>query len=520
MHYLAAEKVINLANEVFGFNGWSSEIKNVQIDFVDESSSGKISLGLSVISRVTLRDGAFHEDVGYGHIENCKGKAAAFEKAKKEAATDAMKRALRNFGNVLGNCLYDKDYLARVTKVKVAPSKWDVEDLHRHRDFAPIKKEPVNAGEIPNGSKQGPPARLLSNTSVQSNGAEYEDDYGGNLFDEVDFTHPDEVRLDDTPIKPATNGSGPMADRQPMNRVASMPAMRTPVAPQAPSRPSGPAQAQPTNFNPQQNNQTPGRNMPPPNQVPNQAQRGPQQQQNGAPPNGGLQQNNSQQNGQRVNVPQQNQEASRSNPSSASSTTAQVKSTNSNGKLTPPEEANYVPPQAMATPQNAPVGFVSGKAATALVEGDATAITPFDPHRESPSIRRTQGVDPRKSVPVRRSDIGAPPAPEKSQIKPGGALPPAVAGMNSGRPTNFVNPGMDPNRRIGAPGQMPSPMANRNAYKPPSILKRPAPPDGRPALTDVSNMQQPGEGGGDAKKQKVEAGAGMGPAGEKNTTVS
>ena len=34
VHYLAAEKVINLANEVFGFNGWSSAIQNVQVDFV------------------------------------------------------------------------------------------------------------------------------------------------------------------------------------------------------------------------------------------------------------------------------------------------------------------------------------------------------------------------------------------------------------------------------------------------------------------------------------------------------
>lgn len=34
VHYLAAEKCINLANEVFGFNGWSSGIQNVQVDFV------------------------------------------------------------------------------------------------------------------------------------------------------------------------------------------------------------------------------------------------------------------------------------------------------------------------------------------------------------------------------------------------------------------------------------------------------------------------------------------------------
>ena len=37
VHYIAAEKCINLANEVFGFNGWSSTIKEIQVDFVRES---------------------------------------------------------------------------------------------------------------------------------------------------------------------------------------------------------------------------------------------------------------------------------------------------------------------------------------------------------------------------------------------------------------------------------------------------------------------------------------------------
>lgn len=106
----------------------------------ENEHTGKMTLGLSVIVRVTLKDGTFHEvrasgydympccltcplsqDIGYGHIENCRGKAAAFEKAKKEGTTDALKRALRNFGNVLGNCVYDKDYLSKVTKVKSTP---------------------------------------------------------------------------------------------------------------------------------------------------------------------------------------------------------------------------------------------------------------------------------------------------------------------------------------------------------------------------------------------------------------
>lgn len=34
VHYLAADKCINLANDVFGFNGWSSGIQNIQVDYV------------------------------------------------------------------------------------------------------------------------------------------------------------------------------------------------------------------------------------------------------------------------------------------------------------------------------------------------------------------------------------------------------------------------------------------------------------------------------------------------------
>ena len=149
VHYLAAEKCIQLANEVFGFNGWSSQIMDVTVDFFDENpTTFKISLGISVIVRVTLRDGTFHEDIGYGHIENCKGKAAAFEKAKKEGTTDALKRALRSFGNVLGNCIYDKDYLSKVTKIKAQPAaRWDVENLHRHSTYAQPPKK-VLAPEI------------------------------------------------------------------------------------------------------------------------------------------------------------------------------------------------------------------------------------------------------------------------------------------------------------------------------------------------------------------------------------
>lgn len=129
--YIEGWKVLNLANEIFGFNGWSSELISVQVDFLDSHGSGRVSLGLSVVVRITIRDGTFHEDFGYGFIENAKNKAMAFEKCKKEAFTDGLKRCLRCFGNVLGNCLYDKSIVAKMQKVKLPQPELEADDFYR-----------------------------------------------------------------------------------------------------------------------------------------------------------------------------------------------------------------------------------------------------------------------------------------------------------------------------------------------------------------------------------------------------
>lgn len=409
-----------------------------------------------------------------------------------------MKRALRNFGNVLGNCLYDKDYLSRVSKIKVAPSRWDADNLHHHPDFAPIKKESIAEAEAAKAAAR--PSRLTSVQSIKSNGTDYEDEFGGNLFDEVDFSHPDEVRLDisntdismDTPVRQPTNG----AVRQQVGRVASMPSLKhtngTNAASNAqhnqqPPRPSGPPgpQRPPNGFN-QQNNPGQNRMMPPPNQRPN-------------------------------------QDGPRSNPSSASDGNQQQRSESGNDRqITPPEANNLGADQ--VTPQTGPVGFVSFKAKDFKDTKDAeqpppagpAAIKPFDPHRESPSIRRTQGVDLHTSKPVRRSEIGA----QAAAPQPVTALGPPVNGAAGPRP-NFVNPGLDAGRRIGMPGGVQSPMAGRGAYKPPTSLKRALPADtapGRPPLADMSNMQQQTESASDPKKPRIDPAQQQQP-GEGNGTV-
>lgn len=185
VHYLTAEKCITLANEVFGFNGWSSSIQNIQVDFADENpQTQRVSIGLSVIVRITLRDGTYHEDIGYGSIENAKGKAMAFEKAKKEGTTDGMKRALRSFGNVLGNCIYDKDYVKQVTKIKAEPVKrFDPDNLHRHPDF--IKRDVVRAGPAAPAASAAPVVKTEPVPPLPA--AESFDDYLGGILSSDGF---------------------------------------------------------------------------------------------------------------------------------------------------------------------------------------------------------------------------------------------------------------------------------------------------------------------------------------------
>lgn len=427
VHYLAADKAISLANEVFGFNGWSSSIQNIQIDFVDENpQTGKISLGLSVIVRVTLKDGTHHEDIGYGQIENCKGKAAAFEKAKKEGTTDALKRALRNFGNVLGNCVYDKNYLSKVTKLKVGATKWDENSLYRHADFAPKKQPEETKPRVVAPAPQEAP--------------EFEDSFELADFEELDFNntesgHPDEVALPTDSAetsRTAVNG--------PPDRV--LPTYKTELT--TPSKPltSGVHDPRVGGTRPAQMTAASGIiPQPLPGQRPH-----------GVPapaikPAAVLDTRPQSDNIARASSPHFPA------PHLGAQDSGQRNSTAATGTFSP--------------------GFYSAKAAENIDDNNnviptAGAAPRFNPHAESPSIRKTSGVNHNKSIPLKRD------------------LTPDTTLLT----TNIINPHSDQVRRVGAPGvngqfsnvRGPS----TSAYRPPT-RRGPEPPVGH-----TSNAAEPG----------------------------
>ena len=112
--YIEGWHAIAEANRIFGFDGWSYSIKDCKCVSERPRKIGKApnekdgwGVTYTVAVYVDVGGGVRREDVGAGHgyDVDC---GLAHESAIKEAVTDALKRALRTFGNPFGLALYDK----------------------------------------------------------------------------------------------------------------------------------------------------------------------------------------------------------------------------------------------------------------------------------------------------------------------------------------------------------------------------------------------------------------------------
>jgi len=430
------------------------------------------------------------QDIGYGETKNAPTKGAAFEKIKKEASTDALKRALKNFGSVLGNCLYDKSYVNKVTKIKSAPARWDVDDLHRHASISlpakpesPIKKESLvntsNANRLSTGTTLPNQSHTMPGRSKQE-----EDEFGGDDFDELDFINPDRVTVTETAAlsKSAASMVSIVTDHSARDQRSETPSVAQ-MRQQLPNGNGAVQNGRPLNI-PTKQHTGQGRPIQPP-----QRQQPPvHRQTNGAP---GMQPNQrATSNGQQPQQAQ-NMTTTTSNPPNIS---------NPQRPQSIPQNQNQ--PQSRPNPNpnpNAPprqheptIGFYSARAAPLLSEDKPIPpnanIPQFNPHTPG-QMRRTSGFNHSVSGPVLRQAVAATTTTTTGQngVGPGSNVP------VQDRPTNFVNPQADINRRIGMPGGgIPSPLANRtSAFKPPAIAngKRGPETQARPALLDVSNVR-------------------------------
>jgi DNA repair and recombination protein RAD52 len=109
--YIEGWHAIAEANRIFAFDGWSYTVREIKCVSERDRPIGKQQkpgFGVTYTALVrTVIGQSEREDVGAGHgyDVDC---GLAHESAIKEAVTDALKRALRTFGNQFGLALYDK----------------------------------------------------------------------------------------------------------------------------------------------------------------------------------------------------------------------------------------------------------------------------------------------------------------------------------------------------------------------------------------------------------------------------
>lgn len=111
--YLEGWLVINELNRIFGFGSWSYTI-DLARDALEQGQDSKgqpqWQAAYTCVCTLTVQTetgNVVRQDVGFGS-GFAKAVGDAIELATKEAATDALKRAARTFGNPFGLALYDK----------------------------------------------------------------------------------------------------------------------------------------------------------------------------------------------------------------------------------------------------------------------------------------------------------------------------------------------------------------------------------------------------------------------------
>lgn len=106
--YIEGHTAIRQANEIFGFDGWSYEVKDV----TRVGHDGDRPIWTAQVRVSAL--GVQRSDIGVNVAAN--NSPDSQDTAMKGAVTDALKRALRTFGDQFGNGLYDKETLVDTAK--------------------------------------------------------------------------------------------------------------------------------------------------------------------------------------------------------------------------------------------------------------------------------------------------------------------------------------------------------------------------------------------------------------------
>ena len=149
LSYLEGFDLIETANKVFGYGGWSYDIESLEHLSTEQNQNQNFVICYKAIVKVTVYDkdhiqNISRTDVGTG-TGIAKTQSEAHEGATKEAVTDALKRALRSFGNQFGLSLYDKSRNHTNNSVYNQPQQQNYREPQNsgnHQQYNPSQNQP------------------------------------------------------------------------------------------------------------------------------------------------------------------------------------------------------------------------------------------------------------------------------------------------------------------------------------------------------------------------------------------
>lgn len=108
LKYIKGDMAMDTANRIFGYGQWGYDVVSRGHMVIDDPKKGKIDMYTADV-KLWVVGAAFTFPGGGVGIVNDPYTVEMHEKAYKEAETDAMKRALRHYGDQFGLSLYNED---------------------------------------------------------------------------------------------------------------------------------------------------------------------------------------------------------------------------------------------------------------------------------------------------------------------------------------------------------------------------------------------------------------------------
>ncbi len=126
LSYIEGHDVINTANHVFGFGNWGYDLLGVELNTVSDEKGEIVGSYYAARIRVTVAGCVPITEEGVCAVSegrNPRARIDAHDMSRKGAITDALKRALRCFGNQFGNSLYDSDLVDGQPRNQARPAR-------------------------------------------------------------------------------------------------------------------------------------------------------------------------------------------------------------------------------------------------------------------------------------------------------------------------------------------------------------------------------------------------------------